>query len=350
MFRKIALLVSIVAIFSMAIVVQGAGEDGCYVTTDAPLVGDPAAPQVNEDQDFTVTVRCDDVPTGVAGIQVGTSWSGNFVNALLAATYTQGEFYNWATDPLAGTNSLTATGLYALARSAGDVEDATSFTVASFDMMAIDTLTADGSITINFDDEDFLLSDEDGLALLDQIRTINDVTVTVNDIDLAWLNGDAVVRSDVSTIASVNSVSLAIGGKTYNVPASGSTYTYTFDMDATYQYEEALSPDSDGTLLVNVSADMTGHMACSTSNVNLGDTGTATNVDSKVGNSGVITLLAGDADDDDDIDNADATLIGANYGVEINDEKDINGDDELNVLDLVHVGRNIDAPPASCNS
>jgi hypothetical protein len=60
-------------------------------------------------------------------------------------------------------------------------------------------------------------------------------------------------------------------------------------------------------------------------------------------------LLSGDADNDHDIDNADATLIGANIGTNAGDDRDVNGDGTVNVLDLVHVGRNFDTlAPTSC--
>lgn len=53
-------------------------------------------------------------------------------------------------------------------------------------------------------------------------------------------------------------------------------------------------------------------------------------------------VFAGDADNDEDIDADDADLIVAEFGNTpfIDDDFDINADGEINVLDLVHVGRN----------
>lgn len=345
MMRKLSFLLVLVALFGATFMASADPVDGCYATSSAATI--------KEGEFFTVTMQCDNIPTNnnVFGFQIGTTRSGDFNAAALPSTYTAGTFSSPSTGATSGvispTNSLS--GLYAVSRMSSEVVNAEDFTLGSYDVVARKDLTADGSITITFTDADFMLSNNIGASLSGWLRDTNDVTVNVTNIDLAWLSGDMVVRSDVNTISNAKLVSLILGDKTYST-TNLANYIYTFNMDPAHQYDEDGNPAGDGTLTINASADMTGHLVCSTNNINLGDTGLATSVTTKIGTAGTITLKAGDADNDGDIDNADATAIGANMGTNPGDDKDINGDGTINILDLVHVGRNFQSTAGTCGT
>ena len=346
MFRKLALRMVLLVLMLVPMVMPGvvnadASTDGCYISTSASTV--------KEDETFTVTVECANIPisNNVFGFQISTARSGDFVVADVPTSYTPGEFTSSASPGVVVGENLLA-GLYAVSRQGSDVVTETSFTLGSYTMTAEDNLTTDGSITLTFTDADFMLSDNYGAELTSWLRTVNDVTVTVTDIDLAWLNGDIIVRSDTQEISNMAAINFQFGE--YNYPATNvATYTKTFTMVDTNQYTEAGTPASDGTLNFDASADITGHLA-RTNTINMGDSGSATNVDTLVGTTGTITLKAGDADDDDAIDIDDATLIGGNIGESASSEEDINGDGAINILDLVHVGRNYGSTIASCGT
>lgn len=343
MFRKLVVLLVLVTLVAIPGIASAAdpATDGCFISTSAGTV--------KEDGTFTVTVECANIPTSnnVFGFQIATTRSGDFVAADVPASYTAGQFTSLASPGVVvGENSLAD--LYAVSRQGSDTVDVENFTLGTYTMTAEDNLTADGSIVLTFVDGDFMLSDNMGAELTPWIRTVNDVTVTVTDIDLAWLNGDMVVRSDTTEITTMDNVSLDLGSYSYSA-TNVASYTNTFAMVSTNQYEEDGTPVSDDTLNVTATADITGHLAC-TNSINLADTGSATDVDTKVGTAGTITLKAGDADDDGAIDIDDATLVGGNLGGTASSEEDINGDGSINILDLVHVGRNYNITSTTCGT
>ncbi|QPC81337.1 hypothetical protein G4Y79_16745 [Phototrophicus methaneseepsis] len=344
MSRKLLVSVALIMVVGMVYTASADPVAGCYATASATTI--------KEDEDVTITVQCDDVPTlnNVFGFQIGTTQTGDFDVATQPTSYTAGTFADVSTGATSGviTGVNTLSGLYAVSRQGSEIVNVEDFTLGSFLLTAEDDLTTDGSIDIVMTDGDFILSDNQGASLSGWLRDVNDISVTVTDIDLAWLSGDMEVRSDVTTISSTNSIDFTLGDKDYSV-ADIASYTNTFNMDVTYRYSEDGTPASDGTLNISAAVDMTGHLACSDT-INLGDTGSATDVDTIIGSAGTVTLNAGDADDDGDIDNTDATAIGANYSTNPGDDKDINGDDILNILDLVHVGRNFGQTSGSCGT
>jgi hypothetical protein len=317
---------------------------GCYV--NAPTT-------VNEDAPFTVTIQCDDVlvTNNVFGFQFGTTLAGDYDTSVAPSAYSAGTFADLSTGATSGviapTNALP--GLYVVSRKSNEVVSVEDFTLATFDLVAEDDLTVDGSVVITMTDADFMLSNNLGEELLGWLRDVNDLTVTINNLDLAWLSGNMEVRSDVTAITNMDSIEFIVGDKTYSA-SNVATYTNTFAMDDTYQYTEAGSPDADGTLSVSASADIFGHLACTNATVDLGDAGVATLVSTLLGTGGTITLKAGDADNDDAIDIDDATLIGANIGTGGTLEEDVNGDGAINILDLVHVGRNYSSTIGTCGT
>lgn len=350
MFRKLTVVVSIVALLSIAAVATAAPVAGCYV--------DASALTINEDTNVTLTVKCDDIPTSnnVFAFQLATAPSGDIDATTLPTNYTAasdaGGFNHTSTgmtNPLiVGSNSIS--GLYAVSRVNNEVVSTEDFTLGSYILRSDNDLTTSGTITVNLTDASFMLSNNNAVALSGWLRDTNDVTITVTDVDLAWLSGNMDVRSDFTTITSIDLVELDLGDAPVYSATNVASYTRTFVMDSTYQYFEAGSPASDGTLNISGTADMTGHLACSTAVINLADTGSASDVDSKIGTTGVITLKAGDANDDGSVNISDVTLVGANFGTGGSSEEDINGDSAINILDLVFVGRNYTATSGSCGT
>lgn len=350
MFRKLTVLVSIVALLSIAAVASADPVAGCYVASSASTI--------NEDTPVTFTVQCDDIPTSnnVFAFQLATAASGDIDAGTLPTVYSAassaGGFAHTSTgmtNPLiVGSNSLS--GLYAVSRVNNEVVSTEDFVLGSYILRADNDLTANGTITVNLTDASFMLSNSSAVALSGWLRDTNDVSVTITDLDLAWLSGNMDVRSDFTAITNIDLVELDLGDAPVYSATNVASYTRTFNIDSSYQYFEAGSPASDGTLNISGTADMTGHLACSTATINLADTGAATDVDTKIGTSGVITLKAGDANDDGAVNISDVTLVGANIGTGGSSEEDINGDTAINILDLVFVGRNYTATSGSCGT
>ncbi len=295
--RKIVLLITVLALFVLVAVVGAQGTpnpdadtNGCFV--DATLLA------VNEGVEIPVTVKCVGIPTdnNVFGFQFGTTLSGDYAAATAPNSYTAGEFTSLATGGAAGVvigdNSLA---LYGVSRKTTNVVDATAFTLGSYTLTAdTDLTTADGSLGVTFLDVIFKLSDNLGAAILGWQRTVNDYTQTINDIDLAWLSGSVTVQSDSTALTQIDNVDLNIGGKHYMdateaaslialtmnaaspyiEDASGNAAAVAVDADAAaLQIYYAAAQASDDHLSIAVGADMWGHLACSTSSVDLLDAG-----------------------------------------------------------------------------
>jgi hypothetical protein len=361
MFRKISIFVSLLALATAVMSVSAdASTDGCFV--DAPTTA-------NEGVSIPVTVKCENIPitNNVFGFQFGTSLAGDYTTPA-PTSYTAGEFTSAAVSGvLEGNNTLA---LYGVSRQIVDVVSVEDFTLGSYALTAKTNLTsADGSVGVTFVDATFKLSDNYGLPLTGWMRTVNDTTTTINDIDLAWLSGNMTVKSDSNALGNIANVDLNLGGKHYTASTVAS-YQTSLNMDSAYVYLEngsgnvivdgilatnaAAAADSNDTLNIAVSADMWGHLNCSTSPVDLDDAGTAEDVDGFVGTSGAITLKAGDVDGLNGISNTDATIIAGDFGdtgaaINATYEGDINIDSTVNIFDLVHVGRNIDATTGTCS-
>jgi transforming growth factor-beta-induced protein len=108
---------------------------------------------------------------------------------------------------------------------------------------------------------------------------------------------------------------------------------------ATFIFDDNLTPGQ-----VTLMADAPGHLACVASvTVNAGDNTIEE----------TITLLAGDVDNDGDVDIADSTLIGLAFGTsgEGPNTVDLDGSGSVNILDLIFIGLNFDrSGPQECFS
>jgi len=371
MFRKLTLLLSVVVMLSMAVVVSAQDAvNGCYAS--------PTTVTINEGVSTTVTFECANIPVvtnRVFGFQMGTSIPASGVGAdyvSLPGTYTEGQFseagFGATSGVMPGSNTLS---LYGLSRYNNQIVNAEDFTLGSYSLTADTNNTVDGSIAITFVDDTFKLSNDLGAPLSGWLRTDNDTIISVNNIDLAWLMGNTTIQSDSTAIGKISSISLDLGGNIYTpltntVPLASTLTAYTVDLNinSAYTYVEDASgvvvgqngteefrivaQDGDGALNVAVTADMFGHLACSTPIVDLGDTGAAQNV--SVFSLEGITLKAGDITSvlgDTEIDLDDATAMGAAFG-STTTAADINIDGTVNIFDLVHVGRNYDAVQQPC--
>lgn len=369
MSRKIIVTLFVVAmLMSMVAVAAAAGTPNDDPTTKGCFVDDTLT-TVNEGVAIPVTVKCVGIPTdnNVFGFQFGSDLTGNFVGTAPEA-YTPGDFVNDAVDGVLVGSNVPA--LYGVSRTLNDVVDTTDFTLGSYALTAVTDrgtgagLTdADGTVAIDFNDAAFMLSDNLGEELTGWLRTVNDTSTNVNDIDLAWLSGHVTVQSDSPAIGNIKTVVVNLGAYQYTTTGVTADYTADLPVNSSNLYVEnasgvvggsfATAADSNNVLNIVVSADMYGHLACSTSAVNLGDLGAVENVNTiaAIGTSGTITLKAGDVVTVSDaaINIQDATAVGAQFvSGTPSGQTDINQDGKVDILDLVQVGRNYNATEGNC--
>ncbi|NND75060.1 MAG: VCBS repeat-containing protein [Ilumatobacter sp.] len=301
--------------WSVALSAAPSGPTGCFV--DAPGSVDEAAT-------FTATVRCAGVDD-MFGFEFGTTLTGD--GSTTATSYAPGEFETGSTGAvLTGSNSLAT---FAQSHTGTEVSSG-SYTLGSYDVVADSYLTADGSVSITLDD--FLASDSSGAALA-ALAASPDATITINNIILTLLSGDVTLASD-GAMTNLSNAVLTLDG-TSHPAASGAGSSV------------AVTVNQQGSVLdIAVSADMDSHLACSeTTTIADGVNDAATAI-------GTLTLLAGDVvsvGGDEAINLQDAVAIGAVFGGTATGEEDVNGDGNVNIFDLVHIGRNYLATNATCS-
>lgn len=324
MFRKIAVLVSIFAVFSMSFVAGAQGTATCFIDTDEV---------VDEGEEFTVTVTCNDATDGVYGFELSTSVSGYLKSR--DDEYQPGTFI---TDAVGGVYSdgldNETDGLYVISlRDAGDIPTG-AFTLGFYEILADKYLSGvndDDSVTIAI--SGLKLSTLYGAPIT---RALEPATVIIRDIDLAYVNGWVTVASDGHVEGLRN---LTLTSDEFNPPA------FTGDPGDAYEYEILLGPkevantdedNNNDALPLTITMSMVSHLTCTTTLVF--DDGENEN------ELGSYTLYAGNVTGgENEINNDDAAAIGAAYGADVfAPAVDINADGKIDIFDLVHVSRNFD--------
>lgn len=208
-------------------------------------------------------------------------------------------------------------------------------------------VTSDQTVTVGFSSVNIAPNTAGPFDLMDDsAATIDilaeDAEITINNLVLALLDGTLRVESDapVGAFTDVSTITATLdpGGPdelvlTQAGPEASNGFTFTLN-------------DTFGSTAIGVQADMDRHLPCNANNQIAAVDGT-NNVTL------TITLLAGDVNNDNVIDssvsdtNTDGGLIVSIYG-QNNTAGDINGDGVVDIFDLVHVGRNLNATPSDC--
>lgn len=358
MFRKIALLVSIVAVFSMALLVSAdPSTDGCYVELrnyDGSLALNITAidtynvSSIYEGQQFQAVVKCENVTDQIFAVEFNTSTTGTAASAV-GSVYTHGD-WNDGQDIIA-ENTLAAG--YAATHLDPDFST-DDFTLGSFTMNTVANLTDDSDVTVDFLEGDFRLLDDQVNDLADEyLRTINDAKITVLDIDLATLTGNVIVASEGVNIDNLDHITVDIDNVDMNVLGSvdiealGVTDgSETFEIGSR-RYSDL---DDDNEIEFTVSVAMESHLAC-TRTFTLNDAATTAGADLI----GTLTPYPGDVTNDGDpiIDLDDADLVAEYYGLPVpvgNPEYDIDHNGAMELDDLIHIGRNYGQDDTTCIS
>ncbi len=299
---------------------------GCFVL---------APSEIFEGERFTATVVCNNLqPTQrVFGFQFGISWTDALLRPL-SDQFTPGSFVT-QTDAaiLQGkteTDIPNSLSLYAVSRKGDANEQTGTFTLGSVAFETDTGLTANTEITISLDD--LILSDRQSTAIEGVLAPRHNGVVAIKD----KLSVTGQLSSELETVQLERlNPRIQIGATIFGHGSGATSANNTLMLDAADVF-----PVPVGTVL-DLTANINGHLAC-TQQVPLTQSATQLNK---------ITLPAGDVNDDGKIDIHDASLIGlAMDTVEnVSDfEVDVNGDNAVNVLDLVSVGRNYDLRTGAC--
>lgn len=335
MFRKISLLVSIVAVFSMALLVSAGDSqlEGCYI--DAPA-------EVNEGNPFTVTVTCTQMTDEVFGFQFETDLNGYATTG--ATSFTAGDFVG-ANPVLVGINDIdsdTFVGEYAVTRQSTNTATG-SFDLGSFGAVANKyLLSADDSATIDF--TSLILTDNAGQSLGELRQAEADATVIIRDVDLALLTGEITVASD-GYVTKLSDVVVSLNSSPLPTAQQLSGSSVAVDVGS-IEYGDDTSDDS---IALNVEVDMVSHLSCSVLTTLL-DGDVSNTAQDRIGTGGTLVLYAGDVvtASDHAIDMDDADAVALYFGSAPTGEVDINQDGEVDILDLAHIGRNYGESSTTC--
>jgi hypothetical protein len=317
----------------------------------------PDNAEIFEGDSFSLTVRCDDLSEDPFGVEVAHIVDPNSASITPPAfPYTVGEFETVppAANFLASFNS-TSEFLYGASLTnggfdfnTGNTSSATdnSFTVTSTGNYGTSKgQTSDITATLSLDGN-LKLSNDQGQPIAD---TELDGSVLIQD--LISVRGS--VQSDIlaANLTSFNQVSVSLDDVSEAVTnpsapfATGPTDITVTPFELSYDEPDNFRDKAAGIYEVEFTMDALGHTACIFTEDNL----------PTVFDNGATTLLSGDANDDDVINDLDTQAIAGVFNTTTGTptETDINGDGTINVLDLVHVGRNFgtDATtdPAYCD-
>ncbi len=286
-------------------------DPGCHVQAPA---------SVNEGADFTASVVCTGVD-GAYGFQFGTSLAGEATTK--AGTFDPGDFVD-AVPPeqiYAVGDSFSA---YSASRLAPAAAATGTFSLASGGFTANTNLLENKTATLTLNP--LLLGDISGANMNAAFAS----TTTITILDLLTLN--LTVKSDGGGIEQVRDVTASVDSVTKG-PASGPGNSLTLVFD-----DEISRPTS------MLTADMKSHLECTSDPFALTASVTDKTITLKAGD---VTTAAGEGSAR--INVSDSFIIGLAFGSAGAGQEDVNADGTVNVLDLIHVGRNYGAVTGACS-
>jgi sugar lactone lactonase YvrE len=290
--------------------------NGCFI----------AAPtSVQEGREFIATIRCNDV-NEFYGFQFGVSLTGS--GWVISEGFALGEFAMNSVNPvLTASNTLE---LFAQTHTGDDISNG-SFTLGTFAIEADKFLTDDGIILLTLDN--FLASDRNG-NILNLVQSTPNTFVRVQDVVLTQINGTVSLQSD-GTVFNVAGAYLTLDGIVHGpLESAGRIISIGVGQEG-------------NSMNIAVTASMLGHLNCTTSVIVPDGISDITSM------IGTLTLKAGDVTDVGGvgiINIQDAVALGARFGSNLPGEEDINQDGIVDILDLIHVGRNYTAVAGECSS
>jgi hypothetical protein len=279
-----------------------------------------APASVDENDPFTATVTCTEQASPVFGFEFAHSVDASSpVITPQTTDYNAGDIFAGKTDIFTLVNDLTGGFAQSLLAPESPVTITNSATLGG---MTYDT-DLPGTVTLNLDT--LILGDQNGVQIPTNVGATT--VVEIVDLPLAEVDGRIQRETGADTGAAI----------TLTIDAVPPTTTTIQDGWMYYAYPEIVALDG------LLEADAPGHLYCSQT-LNLDDEVLNTLPD--------IVLFAGDVNDDDEVNIADgAIIVSARTGDSIPSDStpDLNEDTEINILDLIHVGRNFGRQqPTAC--
>lgn len=282
----------------------------CFI--DAPA-------SVNENASFMASVTCDDT-IGVYGFEYDQSVDPSSPTITpQGITFTEGNIF-------AGKSTFTlindVNSGFAQSLVAPEIAVSGDFTLGSLTYDTDDP----GIATLNLDN--LILGDINGQPI--SANVLGSSQISILDIPLASISGTIRRETGVDVTSAITI--LTDGVLPDSTGTAGGFFTFEYD-------EETVALDA--SLTVNAP----GHVSCLTSDLGL--------IDDTVNILTAITLLAGDVDNNDTVDITDGSIIVQERflpgSAPVGTTPDLNEDTFINVLDIIHVGRNFSTVgPSAC--
>lgn len=287
------------------------GQSGCYIS---------APDQVTAGSEFTASIQCDYL-SDIYGFQVGHSSSGP-INAVIDdvnAQYIPGTFASNPADLFVAHNILSD---YVGVLVSPTLPTSGNFTIGSVNYTVNPNASGTAYLTIG----DFILADRNGIQFEDVLMDNPNKIITILSPNDFVVSGT--LQSSAQTQLFRN-IRLNLNDQSVYVAEAAGDYQFQIGGGS----PEAL-----------FTANATAHLACDQSLA----------LEEGTSDIGIITLLAGDVASADGeveeaIDITDITAIGLSIAQgSYKQREDVNGDGNLNVIDLVTVAGNYGAVRGDC--
>ncbi len=306
------------------------------LTYGLPVCAVSAPTSVNDGATFTATVGCNEYVDNVQSAAFDITYNTSDLTAADAEFTGIGIFDDL---PVASSTLGSGTGDFDETSTTGTTGTA-AFDIAEADFEA-NPVTSDTDTTIDLPQADLqLLDNVSGGQPVNALAEGATITIlNVNDL----LVGSIEISSDGS-VDSLETIIVTISGdvtssnRTVDAPSSSGNPTITLDYSNLMPNSTFDGGDTTRTLTVSLDH----HIDCEIDPFSFTDNSAQTDA---------ATLLAGDVDNDNNIDNDDANQLIGVYGSNSSNDNDINNDGLVDIFDLVHVGRNLNATaPTDCQN
>ncbi len=303
-----------------------------FYELDLPLITSGCEIRFNptviyEGDQFTLTLGCNTLSNEAYGVQIGYSFNEAFLIEQQSSSYMPGQFAKNANSNIFTlTNQVQPdSGYYIASRTNPAREVNAPFTIGDVSYKTRTGLTSDQQAIFSFSpplinsntEAELLISDINGDAILGAFTTTNFALEVMDRSSL-----------DISLLSESGAAIIGVDGANGMIDQNNPSIVQNNNLIWTDQFEDRV-------ITIN-EADLLYHARC---------IGGVLIVNESL-NVATINLLPGDADNDEDIDQADVAVIQNNY--DGSGSGDINRDGTVNVLDLIHIGRNLHVSNPRC--